>query len=131
MKKILAISLLLISVAGSASAASNLATNTVTEAAGLSVFGGVDTTAAQAATTPLIKFSTGVYGLVNFVAATHDAYAIATKHQSGSKVFGTANDSTAIYWRQVPSGAPDAGSDMMGEDTASSDLFVGGGWTAY
>jgi len=126
MKKAIVLTLLMLSFAGSAFAAA-LATNVATTA-GLSVFGGVDATAAGAASSPLVKFSTGVQGLCNFVTATHVSYAIVTKHNTGNKYFGTANDSTSIYWFQSITGVllpATAGS------VAGNSNFATAGWTAY
>lgn len=132
MKKVLAVTLLLVSVAGSAFAATTNLSSGDVAGPGLSIYGGVDNTSAGAAPSPLIKFSVGVYGNVNWVAAAHDHYAIGTKHQSGSKVFGTADNTTAIYWRQVATGAPSASSGMLNSTSVdSTTIFTGGGWTAY
>lgn len=125
MKKALVLMMLLVVAANSAFAAA-LATNTPTTA-GVSVFGGVDATAAGAAPTPLIRFSTGVNGIVNF--ADNTAYLISTKHSSGSKLFGTNNSATNIYWKQSTTGALTAA--MLGITTTASSNFVGSGWTSY
>jgi len=126
MKKILATILIVLSFASSAFATA-ISTGTALTTAGLAVYGGVDATAAGAAPSPLVKFSTGVFGQVNFDATAHDAYAILTKHTSGSKLFGTANDSTNIYWKQVITGALVNGGTVVGNANFTSAL----GWTAY
>lgn len=103
MKKIIICSLLLAAFATSAFAANGsaeLTSNTVSNNAA-QVFGGVDVTSAQDASTPLIKMSNGVKGLVN---STTTEYMIMTKHSSGSKAFGTAGDTTSIFWTQEAKG---------------------------
>lgn len=131
MKKIFILTALLLSFAASSFAA-DLATHTPTTAGGLSIFGGNSAAAALAASTPLVKFSTGVRGLVNFTASAgaSTGYVIATKHSTGSKVFGTANDSTAIYWRQSPA-ADLAAADVISGTTTATVFGSQTGWTAY
>jgi hypothetical protein len=132
MKKILVSTSLLLSFAASSYAAT-LATHTPTTTGGMSVFGGNSAAAATAATTPLVKFSTGVRGLVNFTvpsAGSSPGYVVATKHSTGSKVFGTANDSTAIYWKQSP--AADLSANDVVAGTSNAAVFATqAGWTAY
>ena len=93
---------------------------------GMGLYGGVDTTAANAAPNALVRFSSKVNGLPTF---NTGAYTLATKHQTGNKVFGTSHDATQIYWKQTTSGiltaAMATGADL------SATKFVGGGWTAY
>ena len=125
MKKVLVLTALSLMVANAAFATS-LATTAPTAAAA-SVFGGVDAAAALVAPTPLIKFSTGVRGIVNFSGNTE--YLIATKHDSGNKIFGTNNLLTNIYWKQSTSGA--LTTTNFTPTTAASSNFVGGGWTSY
>ena len=66
---------------------------------GKSITGGSSQAIADAATSPMVRFSTGVMGLVNFPAPDANnlvsSYVLATKHYKGSKIFGTANDSTS------------------------------------
>ena len=88
------------------------------------------------ATNPLVRFSTGVMGIVNFTAAANlsSSYAIGSKHFKGSKVFGTANDSTNIYWKASPatSATPYFTTTEFGTSTAATnDNFGVAGWTAY
>lgn len=130
MKNILALTLILLSIAGSAFAADISSNGLIgsTGVGGFAVYGGVDATAAGAATNPLVRMSTGVQGVVNFDATTHTSYAIGTKHVSGSKYFGTANDSTNVYWLQSAKGDLDPATFGTGVDNSN---FAGGGWTAY
>lgn len=102
MKKIIAISLLMVTLTSSFSFAGALASNTVSTA-GIGIYGsGVDAAAAAASTSPLFKLSTGVSVVVNFDAAGI-GYAIFTKHLKGTKIFATAYDSTAIkYFVELP-----------------------------
>lgn len=128
MKKTLA--LLLASIAFSSSAyAAALATNTVT-ATGVAVYGGADAATAAAATNPLVRFSTGVAGLVNFTAASNQStsYAIVAKHSTGSKIFGTSNDSTNIYWKASPAGVL---TNTAAGALTNNGNFGTAGWTAY
>lgn len=124
MKKIIALSLLVLLAAGSAYAG-DLASGGISDD-GMGLYGGVDTTAANAAPSPLVKFSSKVNGRPMF---TTSAYTLATKHQTGNKVFGTANDATQIYWKQSTTGKLDA--TMAAGADLTANKFVGGGWTAY
>jgi hypothetical protein len=121
MKKVLILTTLLVTVASSA-----FATQVFTAAAER-IFGGVDSTAATNAPTALVKFSTGVNGGVVFTDNT--GYLIATKHSTGSKIFGSTNSVNNIYWKQAASGALDA--TMLGITTPDASNFVGSGWTSY
>jgi hypothetical protein len=130
-KSVIFITLLLLSFAGSAFAAAVvLAKNAVTPSGVTGVYGGVDATSAGLAPTALVRFSTGVSGLVNYESATLGKsieYQIETKHITGSKIFGTASDSTAIYWNQSAAGVL-----TNAKSTATNNAnFVGNGWTSY
>ncbi len=127
MKKILALTSLLLTFAGSAFAASDLATHVPSDS-GAAIYGGSTSTIAQNATNPVVKLSTGVKAIVNFDTAQPITYSLTTKHSKGSKIFGTANDSTAIYWFPKP-----AGDLVVGDVGAQSDnaAYTGGGWTTY
>ncbi|HXE95489.1 MAG TPA: hypothetical protein VN642_03730 [Dongiaceae bacterium] len=125
MKKIIVLSLLLVSFAAVAQA-TQLSNNAVSTD-NMSLFGGVNNTAAEAATNPIIKFSTKVNGLLNTNGA-FSTYAILTKHQSGSKTFGTASDSTSIFWRQ------DAAGTLVNTYSVApnvSNFSATNAWTAY
>jgi hypothetical protein len=133
MKKILVLTALMLSFTGSAFAAGISSGDLIGDATagtgGLAVFGGIDSTSAAAPTAnPLVRMSTGVQGVVNFDSTTHISYAIITKHVSGSKYFGTANDSTNIYWLQSVKGNLDPTTAGTGIDNSN---FAGSGWTAY
>jgi hypothetical protein len=132
MKKIIASTLLLLSFSGTAFAAT-LATNTPS-AQSLSIFGGIDTATAQAAANPLIKLSNKVSGIVNFTTGgsplTSPGYAIGTKHNSGTKYFGTANDSTTIYWKLDAAGV-DIDGTKFGTAANNNNFSAAGKWTAY
>jgi hypothetical protein len=123
MKRTLLLSLLLVAFAATVQAA-QLANNDV-NTDGTSLFGGVNQTAAEASPTPIIKFSTKVNGLIN---GTTSGYMIMTKHQTGSKAFGTASDSTSIFWRQ------EAAAKLVNTysiSTSSSNFTAANAWTAY
>jgi hypothetical protein len=132
MKKIIALTLLALTFSTSAFAAA-LATNALPGGAGYAIFGGTTAAEATGATNPLVRTSTGVWGVVNFTAASNlsTSYAIFTKHTKGSKLFGTANDSTNIYWKASPAVkvAPFLAVAECGTGTDNSNF--GTGWTAY
>jgi len=138
MKKILLSTLLILSFAGSAFAAP-LATATPTPSAGVKIYGGADAAAALIAPSPLVQLSTGVFGMVNYVAAANlsTGYLIATRHLNGSKNFATTNDITNIYWKQAAKAADAtaAKTAMASEVTAvvsATTVFAAGqGWTSY
>jgi len=69
--------------------------------------------------TMLGKLSTGVTAKIKF---DPTAYALSTKHTSGNKVFGTANDSTAIFFTTVST-------DTI-EDLLKSDNTAFNSWTS-
>jgi len=134
--------LVILSFAGSAFATStDLATATPTTTTGSEVRGGADTTAAPLAPSPLIHFSTGVLGMVNFAAdtvtKTSAGYLISSRHISGSKYFGTANNITNIYWKQAPKSATAAeaitsmGTEVGSSADATVTFAAGAGWTSY
>lgn len=133
MKKIIVLTVLLLTFAGSAFAAGTAVTSHQVigdGTTGLGVYGGVDATAAALDTAnPLVRMSTGVMGMVNYDSTTHTSYALITKHLSGSKYFGTANDATNIYWKQDAKGGLDA--TKGGSDIDSSNFTTAGSWTAY
>jgi hypothetical protein len=133
MKKVLCSTLIILSFAASTFAATTVATTTGAQ----SIRGGADSGTAAAAATPLIKFSTGVFGLVNSTpdatAKTAAGYLIATRHSTGSKNFATANTVTNIYWKQVTAGTDTAArllADVGALDT-SATFAAGQGWTSY
>lgn len=126
MKKSIIFTLLLTAFAASAYAANGSAeiTNKTVSANAAQIFGGIDVASAQNATTPLIKLSNGVKALVN---ATTTEYLIMTKHSSGSKTFGTAGDTTSIFWTQEAKG------DLVNTKaiaTNASNFTAANKWTA-
>lgn len=140
MKKILSLILVIMSFAGSAFAL-DLATATPTAKPGSWVRAGADQTTANNSATPVIQFSTGVHGMVNFTsdaaAKTSPGYLIATRHTTGSKNFATASDLVNIYWKQATkvAGTVTAPIAMTTDINASADsatTFAAGlGWTSY
>ena len=132
MKKIIALTLIALSF-GSSALAAQLATHTISSDPGMALFGGTTQTEAEAATNPLVRLSTGVYAVVNYTAAANlsSSYAIFTKHYRGSKIFGTANDSTNIYWRAEA--AQDATPYILIGNIPTDDDNAGfaTNWTAY
>lgn len=103
MKKILSlIALLTFAMTGSAFGAA-LATGSVTASDGLSIYGGSSAAVAAGATKVLIgKTSKGVRAGARYITT---GYALNTKHDSGTKAFGTAHDATAIYTTETGVGA--------------------------
>ncbi len=126
MKKILALTALMVMSASTYASAAALATNTVS-GAGVAIYGGADATAAAAASaagkSPLFKLSTGVSTVINFDAAGV-GYAIFTKHVKGTKVYATAYDSTAIsYFTELPG-------ILTTTNTGSATAVPTTGWTS-
>lgn len=122
MKKIVVLSMLfLLAISGSAFAAALAAG--ADSAEGLSIFGGVDAADAAATSSVLLgKLSKGVIFQHN---SEVTGYAIITKHTSGTKLYGTAHDSTAIRFKDVGVGAA-TGESLS---TAGVGAFADGGWT--
>lgn len=129
MKKTIVLTLLILSFAGSAFAAQFVSLISA------SIKGGADAATAAAATNALVRLSTNVIGVVNYTpdAATKTApgYSIVTKHTSGSKMFGTANDSTNIYWKNLAAGTPLTGALAGSTDGSGNFTVAGSGWTSY
>ncbi len=99
MKKIFLLFTLLMFAAGGSCFAAALSTDTITSATGLQVYGGVDAADAAGTTSVLLgKMSKGVNFRCNY---STTGYAAATKHSNGTKAYGSAYDSTAIYFQDV------------------------------
>jgi hypothetical protein len=124
MKKTLLLAGLMLVAANSAFAATTISTGGVTTP-GAALYGGTSQALADGATNPIVKFSTGVIGGTAF---NTSAYAVMTKHSKGSKIFGTANDSTSIFWKQVAAG--DLATGDVGT-TSGNTAFSGTTWTTY
>ncbi|WP_224982638.1 hypothetical protein [Geomonas agri] len=139
MKKVLALTLLSLSFAssyafaGQGTAGTVLGSHAVTGPA-VSIYGGNTQQNATDAKSPLIKLSSKVSAIVNYDTTNQgtgqsSSYAIGTKHVDGSKVFGTANDSTTIYFKQNASGTildPAVFGTLL-----NNSNFITTGWTAY
>ena len=125
MKKILVLTaLIMFAVSGSVFAAS--LANDAVAAAGLQIFGGVDAADAAAASSVLLgKTSKGVK-FRGYLISTGVGFSNATYHGSGSKTYGTAHNSTAIYFKDIGVGAAD---DTWTLGTPSNAAF-GPAWTA-
>jgi len=121
MKKIVILTVLALFAAAPAFAGIQaLATGAVTAQEGSSIYGGVDAADALATTHVLIgKMSKGVKFTSGY---TSIAYAIATKHTSGSKEYGTSYDSTAIKFRDV-------GLAGLAAVSGTTEAAFGTGWT--
>jgi hypothetical protein len=99
MKKIFLLLTVLIFAVSSSCFAAALAVNTITPTSGLQVYGGVDATDAGGTTSVLLgKMSKGVNFRCNYSTI---GYAAATKHGNGTKAYGSAYDSTAIFFQDV------------------------------
>ena len=134
MKKILALTLILFSFAGSAYAAA-LSEGTPSNS-GAAIYGGDSANNALNATNPLVRMSTGVMGVFNIPDAVGtppkiNSYVIVTKHTNGNKIFGTASDSTNIYYKQSTSGTALTSALAGTGDTDATNFPIGSGWTAY
>jgi hypothetical protein len=122
MKKIIALTIVIMSFAGSAFAAAGPASGALSTA-GAAIYGGSSAAVALAATSPLGKLSSGVTAIINFDSTS---YAIGTKHVKGSKVFGTAADSTNMYFKASPA----ALITTTEVGTGSSNSNFSSGWTS-
>jgi len=120
MKKIIALTALLVISVSTYASAAGLATNTVSPA-GATVYGGVASGSAASSTSPLFKLSTGVSALINFDTAGI-GYALFTKHIKGTKVYGSAYDSTAISYLVVVPG-------VLTTTNTGSATAIPSGWT--
>lgn len=126
MKKVFVFAALMMFVAGWAFAGTDLADNTAS-AEGAAIYAGDSQANAAAATYPMVKLSTGVKGVVNFDTSTPVTYAIITKHTKGSKAFGTAHDSTTIFWKQSPANTALTGT-IAGDGSDNTNFSA---WTSY
>ncbi|MBJ6799263.1 hypothetical protein [Geomonas propionica] len=139
MKKVLALTLLSLSFAssyafaGAGVAGTAMATGAVSNPA-VSIYGGNSQQNAQDAKSPLIKLSSKVSATINYdetgkAVGTSSAYAIGTKHVDGSKIFGTAWNSTTIFFKQNASGTALTNANF-GSANDNTNFGVAG-WTAY
>ena len=139
MKKILVLTTLCLSFAGSVFAA-QLTSNALTPiGGGSSIYGGQSLANAVAATSAQIKLSNKVVGVVNYEAVNaatglSASYAIGTKHDGGSKIFGTGNTSTNIYFKIVPAKAFSDTTVGVGQFVTTLDgsgFTSAGSWSSY
>ena len=102
MKKIIAITALLLFVACGSAFAAAMATGGISNE-GDSIYGGPDVASAADADESILigKMSKGVSAGANYDVLS---YAMNTKHTSGTQAFGTADDSTAIYRTNIGTG---------------------------
>ncbi|TWJ19383.1 hypothetical protein [Geobacter argillaceus] len=120
MKRIISlVALMLIVTSGSAFAAAFTSGSTNTNGTGQSIYGGVDATTAAGTTAPMLgRLSKGV----QFGAAfSNTTYAHTTKHSGGTKMYGTAQNSTAIYSQDATA--------IAAPSTSDANAFATG-WTA-
>jgi hypothetical protein len=134
MNKIVILSLVaLLSYGANAFAAGSALGSKSVSTAGAAIFGGADATTAAAMNNRLVSLSKGVEAAVTFTASatnTSTGYVIVTKHTSGTKISGTSNDSTKLYWKQAATGDIVSG-DVPSSDIGSTAFAVGTGWTEY
>lgn len=126
MKKILALALLFTFAACNVSFAAGTAlpTNTITTNTGSQIYGGINQADADRDDAVLLgKMSKGVHFRCAFDGTAGLGYSAATKHNSGSKAYGTAHDSTAIYFQDIGT----AGIPSL--SAASNQAFDGTAWT--
>lgn len=119
MKKIVALTaVILMATASLASAAALTSTSVSNEAA--TIYGGISQADAEGSSRTLIgKLSKSTKLGVRYSATE---YALTTKHSSGNTQYGTAYDATAIYKKEV-------GSAALAAPTAT-DRSAFGTWTA-
>ncbi|TWJ19385.1 hypothetical protein [Geobacter argillaceus] len=120
MKRIISlVALMLIVTSGSAFATAFATGATDTNGTGETVYGGVDATTAAGTTAPVLgRLSKGVHFGAAFSATT---YALTTKHSGGTKMYGTAQNSTAIYSQDATA--------IAAPSTSDANAFATG-WTA-
>ncbi|MDG5469513.1 hypothetical protein P9J64_14375 [Deltaproteobacteria bacterium IMCC39524] len=126
MKKIVFLTMVMIlAVSGYAFAdGAALASNTVTTTDGMQIYGGVD--AADAARTNgvlLGKMSKGVSFRSAYLVG---GFSAATYHMSGSKSYGTAHNSTAIFFQDI---GDQAAAGAWSLSSADNGAF-GDAWTS-
>jgi len=122
MKKIVVITVLSIFVAGNSCFAAALETGSVTDGDAKAIYGGATTAQASDGTTG-VSIGKCSKGVRLGVAYNEGGYALTSKHDNGTKIFGTAWDATAIYSQEVGTGALEAfpgGTDYTA---------FGSGWT--
>lgn len=112
----------LLAFAGNALAVTALTTGgTNTNGTGETIYG-VAGAGVTAGGTVLGRLSKGVQLGVNY---TNAGYALTTKHLTGSKMYGTAFNSTAIYNKESASGTA-----VVAPTAADQSAFAPAGWTA-
>jgi len=102
MNKIIVITALFLFIVSSASFAATITATGGLTAEGDQIYGGPDGAAALTSDNLIGKLSKGVIGGANYTSVN---YALITKHTSGTMIFGSADDSTAIYRKTVGTGA--------------------------
>ena len=127
MKKIFALTIVvsLFFCGTSFAALSALADDTPTDGSGYMIYGGVNAADAIGVGKVLLgKMSKGVFfvGALDTTAPNGQTYAIATKHGSGSKAYGTASDSTAIKFQDI--GDTALGSLGANDSSAFADTWT-------
>lgn len=134
MKKIIILSLVAVLSYGANAFAGALSSATASDS-GAAIFGGPDATVAAAMQNRLVSLSKGVQGAVTFTAdtttKTSTGYVIVAKHTSGTKLSGTSNDSTKIYWKQSAVATTMPSGDIPSSAVGATAFAVGTGWTEY
>ena len=122
MKKLITLlAIALLALSSSNAFATAAATSGVSNTDAQTLFGGAP------ADLDIAKSSTGVY----FGWATGSTgYAVTTYHSSGTKFYGTAYDSTALYFDDVGTVATTAlATSLVPSDSASANAFPSTSWT--
>ncbi|HJV65233.1 MAG TPA: hypothetical protein VJ550_05845 [Geomonas sp.] len=90
---------------------------------GATLYGDTATTATTSSVL-IGKTSTGVALAGN---TASNGYALATQHKSGNRAFGTAYDSTSVYYKDVTAVGTAVKQTIS---TTDSTEFTGAGWTS-
>jgi len=97
MKKVLILAAIMLFCAASAFAGGSVDLDLTKAGTGLTLYGSASASGGAAGGAAIGRTSTGV-GVAVFVdTVSGNGYALATQHMSGTKAFGTAYDSTALF----------------------------------
>ena len=122
MKKIIIVTLVVaLSFVASSAFAADLGTGEV------SASGGGTLAASAPATADIARFSNNVYVGVQYSGI---GYALTTYHSSGTKVYGSAYDSTALFFKDIQTGGISSGTFAAPSSSLSEEAFeTDGTWT--
>lgn len=128
MKKILCLTFVLVAISSSSFARTILTTTGAVTVEAATIYAGTDQASLDLATNPTAKLSTGVQGVAVYSAT---GYSINAKHKNGSKVFGTANDATNVYWKASASKTAITTAESAQSVGDAAYSTPGNGWTSY